>query len=94
MVDPLSNTIYHIERRPSTGSSAVVNTITGHDVVAGDWNVGTTVHEYGGAAAIVYDGVVYFSNLKDGRVYRVRNGMQPEGVTEGVFNPHHNLFIR
>ena len=69
-----------------------MNTITGHDVVAGDWNVGTTVHEYGGAAAIVYDGVVYFSNLKDGRVYRVRNGMQPEGVTEGVFYPHHNLF--
>ena len=57
--------------------------------MAGDWNVGTAVHEYGGAAAIVYDGVVYFSNLKGGRVYRVRSGMQPEGVTEGMFQRDH-----
>lgn len=83
----MSSTIYHIEKR-STGSSAIVNTTTGHDIVAGDWNVRTAVHEYGGAAAIAYDGIIYFSNEKDGRVYRVINGKQPEAVTEGAFQVH------
>ena len=34
------------------------------------WNCRTGVHEYGGAAAAVFDGVVYFSNFGDGSLCR------------------------
>jgi dipeptidyl aminopeptidase/acylaminoacyl peptidase len=80
LVDPVTSTVYHNERR-STGSNAIVNTSTGIDVVAGDWNVRTGVQEYGGGAAIAYDGNIYFSNIKDGRVYMVKEGEVPQPVT-------------
>ena len=86
LVDPITSTIYHIESRPSDpvpGRNVLVNTATGNDIVGPDWNVRTMVHEYGGAAAIAYDGVVYFSHLDDGRVYLVSEGTQPEAVTPG-----------
>jgi hypothetical protein len=45
------------------------------------WNVGTDVYDYGGAAATVFGGTAYFSNLSlkdkggkdqiDGKVYKV-----------------------
>ena len=42
--------------------------------------VRTTVHEYGGAAYLVADGTVYFSNMSDQGLYRqqARAGAQPE----------------
>ncbi|KAF7983607.1 hypothetical protein HWV62_20518 [Athelia sp. TMB] len=80
LLDPVTRVTYHIEGR-SSGQNALVNTISGADVVAGDWNVRSGVHEYGGAPAIVYDGNIYFSNINDGRVYHVREGGTPEAVT-------------
>lgn len=83
LLDPVTSTIYHNERR-STGANALVNTHTGTDVVAGpDWDVRTGVQEYGGAAAIIYDGNIYFSNIKDGRVYIAQEGETPHPVTPG-----------
>ena len=83
-MDPVTSTIYHIESRPSDplpGRNVLVHTTAKKDVVGPGWNVRTAVHEYGGAAAIAYDGVVYFSHLTDGRVYRVSEGTEPEAVT-------------
>ncbi|KZP25905.1 alpha/beta-hydrolase [Athelia psychrophila] len=80
LVDPLTLVTYHIESR-STGLNALVSTAANHDVVAGEWNVRSGVHEYGGAPAIVYGGIAYFSNFADGRVYSVREGGAPEAVT-------------
>ncbi|KZP07037.1 hypothetical protein FIBSPDRAFT_694355, partial [Athelia psychrophila] len=80
LVDPLTLVTYHIESR-STGLNALVRTAADHDVVAGEWNVRSGVHEYGGAPAIVYGGTAYFSNFADGRVYSVREGAAPEAVT-------------
>lgn len=80
--------MYHIERR-STGSNALVNTSTGADVIAGHWNVRTRVHEYGGGAAIAYDGHIYFSNAEDGRLYRVQEGATPEPITPGESSAYH-----
>lgn len=54
------------------------------DVISGGWNVRTGVQEYGGGAAIVYDGSIYFSNIKDGRVYVVKKGGLPQPVTPGM----------
>jgi len=49
--------------------------------------VRTSVQEYGGAPAIIYNGVAYFSHMVDGRVYRValqaEDGVEPEAITPG-----------
>ncbi|GAB4298989.1 MAG: S9 family peptidase [Oscillatoriaceae cyanobacterium] len=45
------------------------------------FNVRTRVHEYGGGAFAVAAGVVYFSNLEDGRIYRQEVGGVPEPLT-------------
>lgn len=65
-----------------------MNTKTGKDVVGKDWNVRTGVHEYGGAPAIVHNGTLYFSHIKDGRIYRAKEGEEPEAVTPGEMAFH------
>lgn len=66
----------------------LVHTASNSDVVGSKWNVRTSVQEYGGAPAIVYDGVGYFSHMVDGRVYCVglkaeAGGTEPEAITPG-----------
>lgn len=39
-----------------------MNTIQQIDVVSDPYDVSSLVHDYGGAAAIAYSGVLYFSN--------------------------------
>src|SRR5690349_11176752 len=45
------------------------------------WNVRTRVHEYGGGAFTVADGVVVFSNDADQRLYRQKPGEAPQPIT-------------
>ncbi len=45
------------------------------------WSVRTRVHEYGGGAFAVADGVVYFSNYADQRLYRQDPGEPPRPIT-------------
>ncbi|OCH85384.1 alpha/beta-hydrolase [Obba rivulosa] len=81
-VDPITSVIYHIEKRPSEGGrNAIVVTEENRDLLGKDWNVRTEVHSYGGAPAIAYGGVVYFSHFKDSRVYMVKDGGEPEPIT-------------
>ncbi|THH06289.1 hypothetical protein EW145_g4187 [Phellinidium pouzarii] len=80
LVDPVTSTIYHLERRPSEGGRIVlVETVAGKDVFGPSWNARTGVQEYGGASAVVYSGVAYFSHFGDGRVYKV--GLAPGSST-------------
>ncbi|KAJ1955229.1 Esterase lipase thioesterase active site, partial [Dipsacomyces acuminosporus] len=70
--------VYWIESRPSEAGR---NTLLSKDVddFAGDglvehipdkrWNVRTAVHEYGGGAYAVYDGLIVFANWSDQGVY-------------------------
>ncbi|KAF9035134.1 alpha/beta-hydrolase [Panaeolus papilionaceus] len=83
LVDPVTSEIYHLESRPSEkGRNVVVHTSTNTDVVGQGWNVRTMVQEYGGAPATVYDSILYFSSLTDGRVYRAGvKGETPEPIT-------------
>ncbi|KAI0085246.1 alpha/beta-hydrolase [Irpex rosettiformis] len=82
IVDPVTSSVYHIEGRPSEGGrNVLVNTEAGIDVVGQGWNVRTGVQEYGGAAAIVYDGKAIFSNIVDGRAYIVAPGGEPKPIT-------------
>ena len=62
----------------------LVETDTGKDVVGQEWNVRTGVHEYGGSAALVHNGVAYFSNYSDGRIYVLSQGQEPQAVTPGM----------
>lgn len=78
--------IYWSEGRPiESGRSVVVGRTPDGKTVdvtpAAPFNVRTRVHEYGGAAYQVAEGVIYFSNFNDQRLYRQRLGEEPEPLT-------------
>ncbi|KAI0265602.1 alpha/beta-hydrolase [Gloeopeniophorella convolvens] len=83
LLDPVTRKFYHLEGRPSEGGRAViVDTLAKKDVFGGGWDATTKVYEYGGGPATVFDGIVYFSNKHDGRVYSVAAaGAEPKAVT-------------
>ena len=81
------NDIYWLEGRPEEGGRYVIvkrspdGTTT--DISPDGYNVRNAVHEYGGGAYAVRDGVVYFSNWVDQRIYRVPGGSgDPEAITD------------
>jgi dipeptidyl aminopeptidase/acylaminoacyl peptidase len=66
---------YWLEGRPQEGGRQVIVRL-GADGVISDvnpapWNARTRVHEYGGGAYTVVDGVAFFSHFGDMRVYRL-----------------------
>jgi dipeptidyl aminopeptidase/acylaminoacyl peptidase len=74
-VDPVTKDIYYIEQRASEGGrSVVLSNKTKKEVFDKDFNARTRVHEYGGGAAIAYNGTVYSSNFADFRVYAAKDG--------------------
>ncbi|KAK7028292.1 peptidase-S9 domain-containing protein [Favolaschia claudopus] len=84
VVDRATGAVYHVDSRPSeSGRCVLVESRTGRDLVGKQWNVRTGVMEYGGAPAIVHDGLAYFSHFGDGRVYAVdvKEGSEPRAVT-------------
>ncbi len=48
------------------------------DVTPAGYDARTRVHEYGGSAFAVWDGVVYFSNFDDQHIYRQEPGAAPQ----------------
>ena len=83
------NDVYWVEMRPQEGArNVIVRRTQGgeiQDVTPEPYNVRTRVHEYGGLCFWVLDGVAFFSNFADQRVYRQNPGGQPEPITpEGV----------
>ena len=76
--------IYWLEMRPSEGGRCVVvkHTLNGvTDMTPQPFNVRTRVHEYGGGAFSVSDGVIYFSQYTDQRLYRQDPGEGPRALT-------------
>ena len=59
------------------------------DAVPADFNVRTTVHEYGGGAYCVHRGVVYASSFDDQRLYRIETDAQPVPITPTVPGRRH-----
>jgi dipeptidyl aminopeptidase/acylaminoacyl peptidase len=83
--------IYWLESRPKeAGRSVVVNQRTGRDILPAPFNARTRVHEYGGGAWTVADGVLYFSNAIDQRLYSLEpdavepRPLTPEGPQKGA----------
>ena len=77
--------LFWLESRPSEGGR---NTVVRRDadgahstLIPTPLNVRTRVHEYGGGAYCVAEGVVYFSNFSDQRLYQQRQGGPPEPLT-------------
>jgi dipeptidyl aminopeptidase/acylaminoacyl peptidase len=81
---------YWIEGRPQEGGrQVIVRWRDGHDpedLTSPSFNARTMVHEYGGGAYTVEGGIVYFSNLADGRAYRQEPDGEPQPLTpEGPY---------
>jgi dipeptidyl aminopeptidase/acylaminoacyl peptidase len=80
--------VYWVEGRPEEeGRNVVVRrTPDGRiaDVSPPPFNARTRVHEYGGGAISIADGVVYFSNYADQRLYRQPLGAAPEPISPPV----------
>jgi dipeptidyl aminopeptidase/acylaminoacyl peptidase len=82
---------YWIESRPTEAGRSVLVRHGGDgstvDVTPPPFNVRSRVHEYGGGAYTVAGGTVVFSNMADGRLYRLDPGdAEPQPITpEGQF---------
>ncbi len=77
--------LWWLEGRPGEGgrTALVRRTPDGtiHDLLPPPWNVRTAVHEYGGGAMWVHDGVAWFTNWADQRLYRLEPGKDPVPIT-------------
>ncbi|THH32604.1 hypothetical protein EUX98_g1574 [Antrodiella citrinella] len=74
-LDKVTGEVYFAQKRlEENGRSAVVNAVTEEDVLDTQWDARTKVHEYGGAAAVLHDGTLYFSHFGDNRVYMKKEG--------------------
>jgi dipeptidyl aminopeptidase/acylaminoacyl peptidase len=76
--------LYWLEGRPSEGGRVVlVRDRNGavQDITPSDYSVRSRVHEYGGGAAMVADGTVYFVNQKDQGIYRQAEDEVPRLLT-------------
>jgi dipeptidyl aminopeptidase/acylaminoacyl peptidase len=85
--------VYWIESRPQEQGRTVIVRFSENDQPAdvtpampasgqGIFNVRSRVHEYGGGAYLVSDGVVYFCNDTDQRMHRQERGTAPVPITE------------
>lgn len=79
---------YWIEMRPKEGGRNCIvrrdreGRITG--VTPQGFSARTRVHEYGGGDYVVADGIVYFSNFADQRLYKQAAGAEPQPLTPAV----------
>lgn len=73
-----ADTLYWLETRPDEGGRVSLwrqGSDGGREpVTAEPFNVRSRVHEYGGGAYAVRDGIVVFSDFSDGRLHTVRDG--------------------
>jgi dipeptidyl aminopeptidase/acylaminoacyl peptidase len=59
------------------------------DAVPVGFNVRSSVHEYGGGAYCIHDGVAFCSRFEDQRLYRVEAGAEPVPITPEVERRRH-----
>ncbi|MCA9472762.1 MAG: S9 family peptidase [Nitrospirales bacterium] len=79
--------LFWVEGRPTEGGRNVIVRRTSDadisDITPSTFNVRSRVHEYGGAAYLIANEAIYFSNDSDQRVYRhPLSGAWPEPMTD------------
>jgi dipeptidyl aminopeptidase/acylaminoacyl peptidase len=78
--------LYWIESRPAEGGRSILVRRDENgklqDLTPKPCSVRSRVHEYGGGAAAVADGVAYFVNDSDQRIYSHAIGAAPEALTD------------
>lgn len=78
-------TFYWVESRPQEeGRSVIVRRRSdGHveDILHSPYSARTTAHEYGGGTFAVADGIVWFANFQDQRVYQIEPHGAPRPIT-------------
>lgn len=84
-----SQDIYWSEMRPQEKGRYVIVKKSPQaeavDILPAPWNARTRVHEYGGAAFTVHQGIIYFSHYVDQRIYQFTPGQTPKPLTpEGI----------
>lgn len=83
--------VYWAELRPSEGGRKVIVRRTADgavsDLTPAGFNARTRVHEYGGGAYAVRNGVVYFANFTDQRLYRQTAGEDAQALTPRAVTP-------
>ncbi|MGA9531825.1 MAG: S9 family peptidase [Anaerolineales bacterium] len=76
---------YWLHLRADLGGRYELLTIHGGgepiDLLPNEYNARTLVHEYGGGDFAVQDGIVYFTNYDDQRLYRLEPGGEPQPIT-------------
>lgn len=86
---------YWVEMRPAEGGRQLIVELlpdgTTLDRTPTGFNARTRVHEYGGAAFVAADGVVWFSNYADQRLYRQAGDSVPEPITPPASTQDINL---
>lgn len=96
--------IYWIESRPQEDGRAVIVKLDGAslvDVTHSPFNVRTRVHEYGGGDYVVSQGIIYFCNFDDQRIYKQQLNQQAEAITpaglycyaDAIIDHKHNRLI-
>lgn len=97
--------VYWIESRPTEGGRSAIVRLNDHGapeaLTPQPFNVRTRVHEYGGAPYLAANGIIYFSNFSDQRLYRQTPGQDPEPLTpegswfytDGINDPTHQRLI-
>ncbi len=79
--------IYWNEMRPNEAGRNVIVKMHANgdilDVVLPPFNARTRVHEYGGGEFLVVEGIVYFSNFSDQRIYKIdtNNSLSAQAIT-------------
>lgn len=80
-----NNNIYWLEGRPTEGGRNVLVKYTSEgniiELTPPPYNVRTRVHEYGGAAYLIVDDTIYFSNFSDQRIYKQIPNYEPQALT-------------
>jgi dipeptidyl aminopeptidase/acylaminoacyl peptidase len=96
--------IYWSESRPAEGGRSVIMQRSDDSTTERTpppFNARTRVHEYGGGSFLVADGVVYFSNFGDQRLYRQSANATPVPLTsaeslryaDAALDPFHDRLI-
>lgn len=85
-VDIYQNHIYWVEGRPQEKGRNILmcHSPNGEtkEITPPEFNVRSSVHEYGGKPYLIDQGIIYFVNYKDQALYR-QNGNQIEKLTNG-----------